>query len=146
MTLTDKAFLEQFENKTLAPVEFKHIGHLRIAWLYLKQADLVTAISKTCNGINQYAISLGITDKFHHTITEFIVRLMSQRVELQPELRFEQFIEKNADLVSDAYGIICQHYSQSLLNSDEAKITYCNPDLLSLDHHPINKDETECIA
>lgn len=78
MGLPDNEFLKQFEAKKLPPEEFTHTGHLRLAWLYINQYELDTAIDKITHGIDAHASSLGAPDKFHYTITEALVRIMQQ--------------------------------------------------------------------
>lgn len=41
--LSNREFLAQFKDKTLNPVHFKHVGHLRLAWIYLNHYDLETS-------------------------------------------------------------------------------------------------------
>ncbi len=79
--LNDATFIAQFENQTLSSAHFNHIGHLRLAWLYLERYPLEQAISLVCGGIKAYAESLGASTKFHFTITNAIVRIMAMRMQ-----------------------------------------------------------------
>ena len=128
MSLTDSEFRLQFENCTLPPEGFDHRGHLRIAWIYLKQFPLEQAIEQLCNGISTYATSLGAKDKFHWTITEFTARLMIERLEERTAADFEQFIADNNDIAQDLLGLIANYYSEARLNGDKAKTQYVLPD------------------
>ena len=132
MQLSDLEFINQFEDQTLDTVHFNHIGHLRLCWLNLQQYDLKTAIEKTCNGIRAYAESLGANDKFHRTITEFLVRLINSRVNSHSTNSFDEFLDTNKDLVTDAQSVLRQFYSSSLLSSAVARVNYQQPDLLKL--------------
>ncbi len=129
MQLTDYEFVEQFEDQTLDPVHFNHVGHLRLCWLYLQQYDLETTVQMTCTGIKSYAASLGANDKFHRTITEFLARLIHQRIAHQATHSFDDFLNNNQDLVTDAQSVLGQFYSTSLLSSEEARLNYLPPDL-----------------
>lgn len=73
--LDDQTFLKQFESLTLEPCHFNHIGHLRLAWLYLQSNDVSQAAKLTSNGIKAYAESLGANNKFHLTITNALYQL-----------------------------------------------------------------------
>lgn len=132
MQLSDLEFVNQFEDQTLDPVHFNHTGHLRLCWLNLQRYELETAIEKTCQGIQYYAGSQGAHDKFHRTITEFLVRLINSRVNNQSTNSFAEFLDTNKDLVNDAQNVLNQFYSTSLLGSTDARVNYQQPDLLQL--------------
>ena len=132
MQPSDFEFVTQFEDRTLDPEHFNHIGHLRLCWLYLQQYDLETAVEKTCQGIQSYAQSLGANDKFHRTITEFLVRLIDSRINSHPTDSFDAFLLNNKDLVKDAQSVLGQFYSTSLLSSADARLNYIQPDLIAL--------------
>ena len=101
MTINDSDFLQQFEDHTLDPSHFDHLGHLRLAWLYLNRYELELAIDKVTNGISGYAASLGATDKFQHTLTEALVRNMADRIKTS---KFGQF-ERGPERVSFNYRL-----------------------------------------
>ena len=132
MQLSDSTFITQFENLSLNPENFNHIGHLRLCWLYLNQYELESAIEKTCTGIQLYATSLGAKEKFHRTITEFLVRMINDRNQMDPCSSFDVFLDKNEDLVTDALSLLEQYYSNDLLDSPAARISYLKPDLIQL--------------
>lgn len=130
--LDDQTFISQFEACTLDPTHFDHRGHIRLGWLYTTKNSLPVAISKTCDGIQRYAGSLGADDKFHYTLTEAFVRLIAFRQAARPTASFDQFLDQNADLVDNALPLIQQHYSEALLETSEAKIRSVTPDLLPI--------------
>ena len=132
MCLSDDSFLHQFECQTLPIEEFGHLGHLRLAWLYLNRCDLETAIEKTTRGISAYATSQGATDKFHHTLTEAIVRLMFARMQACEGRTLDEYLEAHQDLVDNINSVVLTHYSKEVLFSPAAKAHFIKPDLMSL--------------
>lgn len=132
MLLSDKDFQYQFEQKTLDPKYFNNVGHLRIAWIYINQSSLDSAIEQITTGIQAYANSLGAKDKFHYTLTEATVRLMQQRIERENSQSFEGFLSENPDMVSDLRSLINTYYSEGLLSSSVAKHSFVEPDLKSM--------------
>lgn len=128
MQLTDQEFQCQFENLTLAESQFDHLGHLRIAFLYLQQNDLPQAIDRVCTGIKRYAANLGAAQKFQHTLTEATVRIMAQRIGLQGRQNFTQFINNNLDLVDNLASVLLDYYFEQTLFSDKARQHYIKPD------------------
>ena len=131
-TLSDSAFVHQFEQKTLDPTHFNHIGHIRLAWIYLQSHDLEEASNMTCSGIKAYAESLGAKDKFHYTITCALVQIIYSSLQEHSDKSWEAFVERNQDLVADALQILHQHYSSELLFSDSAKNAFVPPDLKAI--------------
>ncbi|MCO7223428.1 hypothetical protein [Pleionea sp. CnH1-48] len=128
-TLSEQSFLTQFENQTLDPVHFDHLGHLRLAWLYLNDYDLETATHKVCTGIKAYAESLGAHQKFHLTITHSLVQIMASRMSQTTDTNWTSFVEQNSDLVNDALSILMRHFSKEYLFSDQARTTLVTPDI-----------------
>ena len=129
MNREDLDYLRQFERCTLDPASFDHRAHLRVAWLYLQTNDLESACSKTCDGIRAFAASAGDPGKFHHTITEFLVRTMAGRDDADPAADFDGFVRRNQDLLADARGLIDRHYSRRCLESSKARTRWVEPDL-----------------
>jgi len=125
--LTDKTFITQFENLTLDPEYFNHYGHIRLAYLYLKQYTLEQSIDKTCLGIKSYASALGAEDKFHQTITEILVRIINLRMLQIGKQTWQIFHENNHDLFDDSLKVLKCYYSEQVLFSDKAKRTFVLP-------------------
>ena len=128
-TLSDQAFLMQFENQTLNPEHFKHVGHLRLTWLYLAKHDVETSVKLVSSGIKAYAESLGASTKFHVTITDAMVRIMARRVEQMKEKDWSQFLDENADLLNNATSVLTQYFSEDLLFNEAARTRLIQPDL-----------------
>jgi hypothetical protein len=128
--LSDKEFLMQFENKTLNHKHFNHIGHLRIAWLYLSNNTIDQALALTCVGISEYAESLGAKDKFNKTITTALVHIIYKRINNKAASGhcWHDFINHNIDLIDNALSILYQHFSKELLFSESAKQEVVSPD------------------
>ena len=126
---TDEAFLADFLAARLGKADFNHRGHLRAAWLLLQRLPLDQAVEQTCTGIRRLAAALGAADKFHHTRTEALVRLMAQAGAADRTLGWETFLQRQPLLVRDARALLAQHYSPALLDSPEARLHFVAPDL-----------------
>jgi len=132
-TIDDQTFLNQIENLILDKVYFDHIGHLRLAWLYLKDHEIETAVNKTCYTIKNYAESLGAKQKFNITITDALVRIMAKRIEKMNNKSWSNFLSSNADLVEDAFSVLLQYYSKERLLSEEARLSVVSEDIRKMD-------------
>ncbi len=133
MKISDQSFISQFEKQTLDPCHFDHYGHLRLAWIYLNSYPLELAVEKVTRGISDYANSLGATDKFQHTLTEAIVRIMAERLKESEAGDLGNFLAANPDLVQDVLGLVKRYYSDALLASPTARERFVAPDLLPLE-------------
>ena len=130
--LDDATFVAQFEDLTLDPAYFSHLGHLRLAWLYLKSYDVETAVERVCQGIKRYAESLGAHEKFNLTLTDAFTRIMAERMGEKADGGLEDFLKGNSDLVGDAFAVLTEYFSKELLLSKQARISLVAPDLNSL--------------
>lgn len=127
--LSNGEFLRQFRNKTLNPVHFNHVGHLRLSWIYLTHHDLETAVQGVCSGIKGYAESLGADTKFHITITDSLVRIMAKRLEAMTQKDWQSFLAQNKDIIDDAISVLLQYFSKDLLFSESARTALVVPDI-----------------
>ena len=129
MTPQDRDFLRRFDECSLPESEFKHTGHVRMAWLRLNEASFEAALAQIRNGIRRYAESMGATTKYHETVTVAFARIIASRMR-QGE-SFDEFTARNADVLSPR-PLLQRYYSQALLDSDRAKQEFVGPDLEAL--------------
>ncbi|MEM7334673.1 MAG: hypothetical protein AAF490_21535 [Chloroflexota bacterium] len=127
--LSNAEFLHQFNNQTLNPIHFNHVGHLRLAWIYLSHHDLETSVKGVCKGIEAYAESLGANTKFHITITDSLVRIMAKRLSLMTQKDWQSFLDQSSDMVEDAVSVLLQYFSKDLLFSESARTSLAKPDI-----------------
>lgn len=126
--LSDQQFIKEFEQLSLNPAYFNHLGHVRITWLYLNQHPIEQATEKVVSGIRQYATSLGAPDKFHMTMTRALVTIIANRCQSIANLSWNEFIEANQDLVNDAKTLLSVYYSDAALESEIARKQFVQPD------------------
>lgn len=130
--MTDDNFLCAFESRTLDPQHFNHLGHVRLAWLYLQRHDFDEAVARTCAGIRAYATHHGAATKFHWTVTEALMHLLRAAGAADRTLPWESFIAANAPLIANARAHMAEHYSNALLDSPAARTGFIAPDLAPL--------------
>ena len=135
--LKEKEFISQFETRTLEAGNFDHQGHVRIAWLYIRDYDLKEAGQKINQGIKAFAESQGAVKKFHLTLsTAFICLIKSRFLEGQT---YDDFLVANKDLLTDPNTIIGKHYSPGLLKTDKARNELVMPDRLAFSEKLISE-------
>ncbi len=126
MTPGDRDFLDRFDDCTLPESEFRHAGHVRMAWLRLNEAPFAQALAQISDGIRRYARSKGQTSKYHETVTVAFARIVASR--MRSGESFDDFASRNADLFSPQ-PLLRRYYSAELLDSDRARREFVAPDL-----------------
>lgn len=127
MQSDETTYLKQFECLELGPEHFDHVGHLYMAWLHLKHYDLEEANTRVCNGIRRLADKFGVPEKFNHTLSEALMRIMAGRMHDRGQ-DFDTFLRNNPDLVDDCRGVLARHYSDACLTSEAARAGWVEPD------------------
>ena len=126
--LSDDEFLSAFLACTLPAADFDHRGHLRIAWIHLQRYPLDEAIRRTCEAINRFATHHGATGKFHHTLSEALMRLMAAHGAADPALPWDAFVAANPALCGDGRALVADYYSADLLATPAARLRFLPPD------------------
>jgi CDP-diacylglycerol--glycerol-3-phosphate 3-phosphatidyltransferase len=129
--LTDDDFVAAFLSGMLPPTHFHHRDHLRLAWCLIRQAGVEQATGTITGGIRRFATQHGQADKYHETLTQFWVRLVSHLIDVQPEITvFERFLDRFPQLLDKA--LPSQHWRRETLQSQAARAQWVEPDVLSL--------------
>lgn len=126
--MDDRELIASFEACTLPPAEFTHRNHVRVAWLYLREASVLEALARFVASVRRYAGSLGASAKYHETITFAFVFLIHERMQHTPATTFDDFAAANPDLFEDILG---RYYAPEILASDRARTTFVLPTLPS---------------
>lgn len=126
MSLDENTYLKRFEQLELGAEHFDHRGHLYMAWLHLKHYDLEEACERVCTGIRRLADKFGVPEKFNHTLSEALMRIMAVR--LSEDDSFDDFLQANPDLVDDCRGVLARYYSDETMLSEQARSGWVLPD------------------
>lgn len=97
--LTDQAFVEAIEACTLPRAEFTHRNHVRLAWLYLRDADAETAGRRIGDTILRYATSLGAAKKFDADLTLRWMQIVERAIHETPSADFDSFVDAHPELL-----------------------------------------------
>ena len=114
--------------------DFHHVSHLHVAWAYLAESSSVQqAASKMCHTLRRVAADAGKPDKFHQTITLFWLHLLSHIYAAHRGKPLEDVVHANPQLLEKNFPLT--YYSGERLFSEEARISWVEPDLkpLSID-------------
>jgi hypothetical protein len=125
--MTDEAFARAFEAGNVTPAQFGHLAHVRVAWVYLREAASVAeATDRMRSEIRRFASAAGVPQKYHETITVFWVRLLD-------DVRKQGGAGELADVLREYPALAdkdlpLRHYSRERLFSDEARAGWVPPD------------------
>ena len=133
--MDDETFLKAFEDCTLTREEWTHEAHVRMAWLYARRTDsLENLLEKLRTGIRATNAVLS-TDPtlYHETVTCAFGTLIRNRA-LSPGApdTWPEFQNAHPEFFDRHSPVLHRHYSRELLESDDARLSYLPPDLVSL--------------
>lgn len=131
--LTDQQFEEQFANCQLNPSIFSHEAHLRLAWIHVNKYGIDQAIENICNQLKAFTISLGAFDKYNETVTIAAIRAVYHFMLKSDTDTFQHFITENHRLKTNFKDLLSQHYDIDIFNSELAKSSFLEPELLPFD-------------
>lgn len=125
--MTDEAFARAFERGAVTPAQFDHVAHVRVAWVYLREAaSAEDALPRMREAIRRFAAAAGASQKYHETITVLWMRLLE-------DVRAQGASGELADVLI-AFPVLAdkelplRYYSRERLFSDEARAGWVEPD------------------
>ena len=128
-----EAVVRKFEACLFAPDEFRHREHLTVALCYLLEADEQAALERLRANLFRFTKHHHIEAKvYHETITLFWLKRV--RHFLEHADRERALAELANDLIAECSNarLVNAHFSQQLLDSEEARAAWVEPDLQSL--------------
>jgi hypothetical protein len=130
--LSDDAALQAFEACQLDPAKFHHDDHIRLAWLCIQRYGAREAETKLLDGLRQFTLSAGVSQKFMHTTTIAWTRLVAAAQISSPRtVNFSKWIQTHPELLDR--NLLARHYSPGRLETEEARSGWVEPDLAPLD-------------
>jgi hypothetical protein len=126
--MTDEAFARAFEKGSITPAQFDHAAHVRVAWVYLQEAEsLEEALSRMRDAIRRFAAAAGVPGKYHETITVLWMRLLAEVRAAGASGELADVLLAHPALADKDLPL--QYYSRALLFSDDARAGWVEPDL-----------------
>jgi len=128
LSLEDRNFRSAFESCVIAPSEFGHEAHVRLAYAYLTENDVEAAVQKMRDALLHFLEHHGIARaKFHETLTRAWVLAVRHFMDRSTSVSASDFIAKNPALLDSK--IMLTHYSAGVLFSPDARASFLEPDL-----------------
>ena len=133
--MTDADLWEQFQAVRLPATEWTHVGHLRVAWMFLKRYALDEAHLRARAGIIRLNASHGLVETpargYHDTITRAWLILVRAAMRTSPGID-DSALFLPAHASSLAKDALLRHYTRDRLSSVEARARFLEADLAPL--------------
>jgi hypothetical protein len=127
----DREFLRLFHDANLPGEEFRHRGHLHLAWLVLSRHRKDDAEQIVAREIQHLAVASGSPNRYHDTLTRFWVRLVGHAMENATEAgTIDDFLARFPFLLDKSLPY--RHWQAETFNSDRARAGWVEPDLAPL--------------
>jgi hypothetical protein len=128
-SLSESELIEAFEACTLAPAQFPHREHVRLAWAYLRRKTLAEAIVKFCGGLKAFAAAIGKAGLYHETVSWAFMLIIQDRIARGGQSEsWEAFAAANEDLLQNGRQLLERYYLPVTLDSPLARATFIWPD------------------
>ncbi len=130
--VTDRVFARAFERGEIPAAEFGHRAHVRLAWVYLREAgSFEAALARIRDGIKQFAAAAGASQKYHETLTVLWMRLLDDAAARVPDgCSYDELLQRCPELADKDLPL--QYYSRERLFSEEARVAWVEPDVAVL--------------
>ena len=127
--MTGEELIRQFEDGATPADAFHHADHVRLAFEYLCRYTVLEALEKFSAALKRFAKAQGKAQLYHETITWAYLLLIRERIARAGRAQtWEEFAERNADLLIWKGGVLATLYRQKTLDSDLARHTFVLPD------------------
>ncbi len=124
----DRTFRTAFETFAVAPAEFSHEAHVRLAYIHLAELDVDAAVPRMRDALLKFLEHHGIPrSKFHETLTRAWVLAVRHFMNKSSSASAADFIARNPQLLDSR--IMLTHYSAEVLFSADARESCVEPDL-----------------
>jgi hypothetical protein len=126
--VSQRQLVSEFE-QGLAPGEFHHADHVRMAFAFVCVFPMAEALTRFSAALKRFALSKGKPQLYHETITWAYLLLIGERMARAGKTQsWEEFLEQNADLLRWKGGVLERYYEKVTLDSDLARGTFIFPD------------------
>ena len=126
--LTTGPDIAEFEALDFDVETFDHIAHVYVAWQYVRDLDLLEAISRYLDTLRRLTDQLGVPGKYHETLTWFYLIKIAEQATGTARTDWAVFRRSNPSLFQRSPGLVEAYYSADRLASKEARAQFMLPD------------------
>lgn len=121
-----RQMLQALEDGTFAPARFNHEDHIGLGFEAIRTHGPELGMQVFARGLKEAAERLGLTGKYHATVTMAFLSLIAERFATGPTDNAQHFIAQNPDLLEA--GVLDRFYSPERLASPLARSVFLLPD------------------
>ncbi len=127
--MTGAELIQQFEDGATDAASFHHAEHVRLAFEYLCRYPVLVALERFSDALRRFAAAQGKAQRYHETITwAYLLLIHERQARAACSQTWEEFAERNPDLLIWEGGVLATLYRPETLDSDLARRTFVLPD------------------
>lgn len=126
--MSDEELIECFESGAVSEGEFHHRDHVRLAFAYLRTYPALEALQRFSCALKRFAVRHGKAERYHETITFAYFFLINERMVRTAAENWQEFSQRNSDLLTGNNAALGRYYDESTLKSDLARRAFLLPD------------------
>jgi hypothetical protein len=127
--LDDATLVARFEALAIAPADFRHREHVRLAFAMLDGADFGEAAVRYRRALLRFAEAAGVPGKYHETITWAYLALVHRRMHEQPCATSLELLARAPELLDHRTGALARCYDvEAITASPLARRVFVLPD------------------
>jgi len=127
--LDDATLVRRFEQLEIAPADFRHREHVRLAFAMLQGADFGEAALRFRRALKRFAAAAGAHGKYHETLTWAYLALVARCMDERPYASSLELLEARPDLLDHENGLLAHYYDvRALIASPIARRVFVLPE------------------
>src|ERR1700722_5805383 len=126
--MSGNELIERFERGLEPGDSFHHSGHIQLAFAYLCKYPVLAALEKFAGALKRFAAARGKPQLYNETITCAYFFLIRERMANGEGADWEEFAQRNPDLLVWKDGILSSYYREGTLHSELAREVFVLPD------------------
>lgn len=119
--------VEDFETGRIDNSTFGHAEHVFVIWSLIRTHGTLEAIRRFERSLKRITTEAGHPEKYNATITYALGFLTAERVAEDPSLEWDDFAERNPDLMEWPNRQLASLYPNGALHTRQAKLSFILP-------------------
>lgn len=127
--MTTDTLVSDFEAGTIDNSTFTHADHVYVIWSLIHAHGPLEAIRRFEASLKRITSEAGVPGKYNATITYALAFLVAERINEDPSLAWDDFAERNPDLLEWPNQQLSRIYPDEVLHTERARRVFLLPDI-----------------